>query len=82
MNQSQTGIKELDGWVCNTMQGTWHARYPSKFFVSYSHRDEEFIEPVVQLLRRYGCAAIPRPGQIRPGKKWRLELQKHLQQAE
>ena len=53
-----------------------------KFFVSYSHRDEEFIEPVVQLLRATGAPLFRDRDEIRPGKKWRLELQKHLQQAD
>lgn len=53
-----------------------------RFFISYSHIDEEFIEPVVQLLRATGAPLFRDRDEIRPGQKWRAELHKHLQQAD
>ena len=53
-----------------------------RFFISYSHLDAEFIEPVVQLLRSTGAPLFRDRDQIRPGQKWRAELQTHLQQSD
>jgi TIR domain len=53
-----------------------------RFFISYSHMDEEFIEPVVQLLRATGAPLFRDRDEIRAGQKWRAELHKQLQQAD
>lgn len=50
-------------------------------FVSYSHADSELVTPVVSLLRANDCFVFLDVDRIKPGKKWRLELESALKNA-
>lgn len=51
-------------------------------FVSYSHADSDFVAPVVSLLRATRAVVFLDADTIRPGKKWRDEIEQALQQAD
>jgi hypothetical protein len=50
-------------------------------FVSYSHSDASLVTPIVQLLRANESLVFQDVDRIRPGKKWRDELEKALDDA-
>ena len=49
-------------------------------FVSYSHKDKDFVESVVQSLQRKACNIWYDPD-IVPGKSWNDDIAKHLKNA-
>lgn len=46
-------------------------------FVSYSHKDKDVVESVIQLLQRQACNIWYDPG-ITPGESWNDDIAKHL----
>lgn len=50
-------------------------------FVSYSHRDEDLVKPVVQLLRANQSLVFQDIDSIQPGKKWRDEIAKGIAES-
>ena len=51
-------------------------------FVSYSHADASLVAPVVKLLRVNNSFVFQDIDRIRPGKKWRSEIAKALNEAQ
>ncbi len=51
-------------------------------FVSYSHADASLVGPVVKLLRANNSFVFQDVDRIRPGKKWRNEIIKALNEAQ
>lgn len=49
-------------------------------FVSYSHKDKDVVESVIQLLQRQACNIWYDPG-ITPGESWNDDIAKHLKNA-
>jgi hypothetical protein len=48
---------------------------PSSAFVSYSHADSELVEPLVTFLRAFVGSVFLDKTSIRPGTKWRDEIE-------
>src|SRR6185369_12255049 len=55
---------------------------PANVFVSYSHADSRFVAPIVSLLRATRALVFRDADTIRPGKKWRTEIDAAIQQAD
>lgn len=53
----------------------------SRTFVSYSHDDAALVGPVVRLLRVQNPAVFHDVDSIRPGKKWREEIEAAIQRS-
>jgi TIR domain len=51
---------------------------PGSVFISYSHKDRKLVQPVVALLRGTVASVFHDVNEIRPGKKWRHEIQAAL----
>lgn len=50
-------------------------------FVSYSHKDKQYVESVIQLLQRQACNIWYDPG-ITPGESWNDDIAKHLRKSQ
>ena len=50
-------------------------------FISYSHTDTALVKPVSRLLRVLDSGIFIDSEQIRPGKKWRVELDSALHES-
>lgn len=55
---------------------------PRNVFVSYSHADTHFVAPVVSLLRATRAVVFRDADTIRPGRKWRNEIDTALERAD
>jgi len=55
---------------------------PANVFVSYSHADSRFVAPIVSLLRATRALVFRDADTIRPGKRWRPEIDAAIQQAD
>jgi TIR domain len=60
--------------VVEGRQGAARTRVTASIFISYSHKDTALVEPVVALLRASRSFVYLDKDSIRPGKKWREEL--------
>jgi len=58
------------------------SEHPANVFVSYSHADSRFVAPIVSLLRATRALVFRDADTIRPGKKWRSEIDAAIQQAD
>ena len=58
------------------------SEHPANVFVSYSHADARFVAPIVSLLRATRALVFRDADTIRPGKKWRSEIDAAIQQAD
>lgn len=53
-----------------------------QFFISYSHLDNEIVEPVAKLLMATGTELFFDKYKIQPGKKWKLVLIESINSAD
>jgi hypothetical protein len=58
------------------------SEHSANVFVSYSHADSRFVAPIVSLLRVTRALVFRDADTIRPGKKWRSEIEAAIQQAD
>jgi len=54
---------------------------PSPIFISYSHQDAKLVRPIVRLLRATKDLVFQDTDSIRPGRKWRPQIEKTLIEA-
>src|SRR5262249_22434979 len=59
-----------------------YVRMPGSIFVSYSHLDVSLVLPVVRLLRGTKDLVFQDLNNIRPGTKWRQEIEEALYSAQ
>ncbi|MBD2752302.1 toll/interleukin-1 receptor domain-containing protein [Spirosoma validum] len=55
---------------------------PSKLFISYSHDDEKFAKPIVQLLRVSAKYVFFDRDTLKPGKNWADQIQKAIESVQ